>query len=141
MSRITWTGFGIVALPIWLAFLFGGCLLGGALTEDRLGGYFAFAVVGLLVGAAVNYAVGAALNRRRTPGGGWRWTGRHRLEDWPVERVSLAYLVLAVILAPCATADYVPKWLTYVLWFSIVPVAGFLAVRAMFRRQRAQRGA
>jgi hypothetical protein len=122
LLRITWTGLGLVALPVFLFFLCGGALVGRAVDHGHWGIAFAFAVLGMLVGAVANYGIGRAMNRRTTPNGRVVWTDRHQLEGMPVEDFSMIYLVFAALMIPCITAQFIPGQATLVIWLAFVVV-------------------
>jgi hypothetical protein len=133
LLRITWTGLGLVALPVFLFFLCGGAFVGRDVDAGHLGIAFAFAVLGMLVGAAANYAIGRAMNRRTTPDGRVVWTDRHQFEGMPVEDFSMIYLVFAALMIPCITTQFIPAPATLVIWLAFVVVGLVLFNRRQVR--------
>jgi hypothetical protein len=133
LLRITWTGLGLVLLPVYLIFLCGGVFVGETVDPHHLGVGFAFAVLGMLVGAPVTYAIGRAMNRRTTADGRVVWTDRHQFEGVPVEAHYMVFLVLAALMVPCVTTQFIPAPATLVIWLAFVVVSLVLLSRRRVR--------
>jgi membrane protein YqaA with SNARE-associated domain len=110
--RITWTGYGIIVFLLYICTCFGGIYVGRTISDVRVGSGFIGASIGLMAGASVVYLLGMLLNRRRSADGRWRWVDRHKFQNWPVQKHWIVFAVLALALAPCGTAGFVPQPVT-----------------------------
>jgi len=138
---VRWTGWGVLALPLVVAGVFGGAVAAVAALPDLaeqsgsdidhsgvpLGGI----ALGLMVAGGLAYLLGTALNRRRRPDGSWRWTDRHTLYDVPVQRFGRGCTVAGVFFLPLAAVGFVPAaavWVLLIGWAALV-ITGLVLLR------------
>jgi membrane protein YqaA with SNARE-associated domain len=142
---MSWRGAGLLMLLLWVVAV-GAGVYGVLLAFPHAGDSShaaGLAVLGIIAGSIIGsplaYALGIALNRRRSRDGSWYWTNRHELMDQPVQEF-WKYMRGAVILAPCLTAGSLPKWATWALFagWVVLLLAGAVAVGS-WRRRRDQR--
>ncbi len=135
MMRISWTGFGLVTFVIIL----GSCCVGVSFGRQHTGDFqvtFLAGGVTLLVGAAVNYVVGFALNTRKTSDGFREHVDGHTVNGYPIEVYSLPAVVLALLMFSIGLAKWVPWVVSGLAMIAVGLTAAFLGYRMAGRGRR-----